>query len=1283
MECIQERAFYYWRHGLYGHVQSICTDRPNDKPSNLFLTMLISLSKCKLGEIDEAMENLSRMKNRKDLSLVYDVCTYCINLFNKEKKINQNDLNQLLETNKLQKTNSLALYYATEVAWLFNIPELYESYLEFIKKSGPMSDLMQTLYAWILTTNGKYNEALETLDQSTDEYIRRFDLMALYAKIICHANSHQFSESIQIISRILSKFNFPELNIEKCRMYMAMDKWNFSNTIIDDTKNLFFSTFELNYYEVLEGLYNRQDTQEIISCLDNFFNDCTTYEKTNWPLLLKISFSLFTICGQNLPIIDKILKIVMLACDSSSNNPDCANILGFLHLSTHNYVAALNTNQTNFFSQNQNINLTTFPMEFQIRLLIDTGRYLEAQDMLDLYKLVDEHNMIYYVLQSKLLRKMKSTNESVLLPLFESLKTHFDNYRNNQLPFGEENALETQYERVSERLILLRMDSILEALEELVIQNLSVIYSTQKVFGKDLISILEPIQKVSLNFNPISFYLVALYDIVGKPDEAINNLHKILLSPSVYKLPECLTIAGKVFYEKNDVELAIECINGASNEDPTLLESIDFLILKSKVTSTIKESIPKIIRLFEKNKTNNLNPSKLPFLTYLNFIDLCFSVGEYQTAANFIHTATQSITHNTEKFMLLLRQVKSFAYRHQEEKSLMTIDKLQKHKKFESELVLAKADFYLEFLKDENQYISILQNYSNEAKSAQSFIFLGDGLCKKKNFNSAIAAYQKALKKSSKDTEIIKKLILCCVSAHRFNDAVEYFSSYSTILKSEYLFGTHFIKLMNEMKRYDEALQCISKVSKSIYSFISLTQIEYDILTGEIKAQMSNFKESTESFNQAVDAYTKLLEESKENPYSIHAKKQVSLIIYNIGMNFLNQNDRQKALEKFHLAIELNPLNASAVIALFNLYRGRSEIEKCQKICVDYLEIDPTNETIALLYTSSQTSGLSKSIPFLQNVLNAHPYYFRTLVRLVEICARCGKLPIAYSYIKKAKCNESGYFFVEGLYAQYIGNNNKANQLYKKASLSKRWEIQAKIALFSLLVNPDKKFVIFEDQPLSSESDLKEAEELLKAIHTDDATTKLLYCDLLLSYNTKETISEAFTIFTDLSNKVPGLIAAFLGQARCLTKQGDYDRANDILTSILSGNTFHENFSYFEESYLIRAYIISLKTNFTSAQHFVYLTIGLDRCCKKAWEMCAEINLKRKMYAEAATAFKYCWQLCDQQDLEAGYNYAYCSMKAKDYDTALIICREILNCHPSYKDLKEKIMIPSFLKIKS
>ena len=76
MECIHERAFYYWRHGLYGHAQSICTNALKDKPSNLFLTMYISLSKAKLGDIDEAIENLSRMKNRKDLSIVYDVCMY-------------------------------------------------------------------------------------------------------------------------------------------------------------------------------------------------------------------------------------------------------------------------------------------------------------------------------------------------------------------------------------------------------------------------------------------------------------------------------------------------------------------------------------------------------------------------------------------------------------------------------------------------------------------------------------------------------------------------------------------------------------------------------------------------------------------------------------------------------------------------------------------------------------------------------------------------------------------------------------------------------------------------------------------------------------------------------------------------------------------------------------------------------------------------------------------------------------------------------------------------------
>lgn len=1281
MECIHERAFYYWRHGLYGHAQSICIDALKNKPSNLFLTMFISLSKAKLGDINDAIENLSKMKNRKDLSIVYDVCMYCIKISNKEIKTDPNDINHLIEPKNLKSVNSLAILYATEVAWLFNLPEIYEPFIEFNKKSEEENNNMKTLNAWILITNGKFEEAMNILDQPTDEYIKRFDLMALYAKIICHSYLHQFSESGQIISRVLSKFDFPELNIEKCRIYMAMDKWNFTRNIIADRKSLFFSTFESNYFEVIEGLYNCHDIFEVSSALDQLITDINKYEKANWPLLLKISFSLLTICSQNLTIIDKILKIVMIACETSLNNPDCTNVLGFLHLSANNYVGAININQTIIYSQNQNINLTPFPMEFQIRLLIETGRYSEAQDMLDMYNLVDSHNIIFYVLQSKLLRIMKSNNESILFPLLDSLKLHINNFKNDQLPFGEENYLEVQYERISNYFIKFRIDVILEAFEELTIKNFSLVYSLQKVFCKDLISLIEPIQKVSPNYYPFCFYLAIAYEAAGRLDDAINYFHKILLSPTIYRLPICLMVAARIFFEKNDTDLAIRCINGSLNEDSSLSQSIEFLILKAKITSKIKDSIPIIIQLFEKNS----NSSKIPFQTYLNFIDLCLLVDDHQTAMKFIRLALQLISHNFEKFQLILRQVKLYALRHDEAKALASIEKLKNHKKYESDLVLAKAEIYYDYIKDNNKYIYVLQSYANEVKTSTSLMFLGDGLCKVKNYSLALDSYKKSLRKSENNTEVIKKLIMCLLSAHRFNDAIGYFSNYSLLLRNEYLFCIRFIKLMIEMKRYEEALQCLNKVKKILYSFISLTQIEYLVLTGEIQAQLGNYKESSESFNQAVDSYSQLLNNAKDNsnPYKLYIEQQKSEIIYQIGVNFLNQNDRQKALEKFNHALELNPRNSPAVIALFNLYKGRSEIEKCQKICIEYLSVDPTNETIALLFTSSQTTELHKSIPYLQKVLDAHPYYYRSLVRLVEICARCGRLQIAYEYLKKAKCNESGYFFVRGLYAQYIGNNKKASSLYRKATSSKKWEIPAKVALFSLLVNPGRKFVIFEDQALSSENDLKEAEILLKTIHTDEATIKLLYCDLLLSNNTKETISEAYSIYSDLSNRIPGLISAFLGQARCLTKQGDFDKANDIITTILSGNSFHENFSYFEESYLIRAYIISLKTNFSSAQNYIYLAIGLNRCCKKAWEMCAEINLKRKMYQEAANAFKFCWELCDKKDLEIGYNYAFCSMKSKDYVTALITCREVLNDHPEYKDLKEKVMVPSYLNIKS
>ena len=47
MNCWQERFFYYWRHGLYGHCVSLCNTLAEENKNDLFLPLWATLAKVK------------------------------------------------------------------------------------------------------------------------------------------------------------------------------------------------------------------------------------------------------------------------------------------------------------------------------------------------------------------------------------------------------------------------------------------------------------------------------------------------------------------------------------------------------------------------------------------------------------------------------------------------------------------------------------------------------------------------------------------------------------------------------------------------------------------------------------------------------------------------------------------------------------------------------------------------------------------------------------------------------------------------------------------------------------------------------------------------------------------------------------------------------------------------------------------------------------------------------------------------------------------------------------
>lgn len=1357
MDCYQERAFYYWRHGLYGHVDEVCKIGLSNKNSNLFLTMYSALAKGMIQQTEEALETLSKLSGRKDLILLYNSALYCIH--SKAQNPNTQLISQfkkIIDEYSIN-LNPLATYYSAQIFWLFGHKDICQ---EFITKSKQIetsvdqngksyypsqaSISMTSLQGWIYLTENRVSQALSLFNQILENKNNSYDIFSLCGKAACLVRMRQFSESIQIYARILSKYDFPELQIEKCRVYIYMQRWELV-ALLQEAKSSLFSSFEANIMIIFNSILMSKSEQVIAALLDELISDCMKYEKQNWFYQMILSFAFGTMCNQSLSIIDRIMRLATAAAETSGNDPVCCSALGFVQLLAHNYVAALST------VPKTTMNNHTDPLgiEFQIRLLIDTGRYSEALDMLDLYELVGSQTVIYQTLRSKLYRKMNfksntltvansNLNErSIFNDLLKSFENHMKRFYHDDLPYSNHIPLELKFEKYIDFFILYRVDAIIDALDEMVTYNTllsSDIYGTPaKELGDRLINILSPTLKAMPFFMPFNFFFALLLKKCGKLEDSMYLFEKILSSPNIYRLSQCLVHMAEVsFIQKEEVDFAASCIEEASVEDPTLMTSLDFIILKSRITSNVKDSIRYILKLFDKNSHSSyeyyesidvnsfVESDTQPFINYIKFIDFCLSADEYKISSELIKVAAKKALQSSDKAMVILRRAKVLAYYKDYEKAFAMLEKLKNHNKYSSKAIEVEAEIYLKFMDDQSKYLSVLYNYSSTSPSIESFSLLGRALRKVKKFNEAIDAYKKGLElyPKSPDEDMLRELIMTYVSANYFNEAVNFFISHVYIMRSSCIFSYDFIKLMIEIKRYQEAMHCISRViqvhsSKNHLSHAGLLELQGIVESRYLKAHSNgdkkevsmkdydgiqvnvSYSSSNENLKNSLAIYEGLLNEvSTINSFTLQMKSKMSNIVYEIGQNYLNLQERERAIDSFFKALEYYPKNTLAVISLFELFKGRYDIERCRKVCLDYLELDPQNETITLLLTSSQTENMHLSIPYLQNVLDVHPTYFRCLVRLVEICARSGKLNVAANYIKKAKCNDPGFYFVKGLYFSYVNNTEKAMKFFKMAKNSNKWEISAKIQIFTLLTNPERKYLWFEEEPFSSEEKLKEAEEIFNSLlasyeNTKSNNSSLNYSDiqilkgeLLCARNTENSIHEATDVYQALIKENPSFIGGCVGLARCLTKTGEFERAIGLLKFVLTGKPFQENFSYFEETYLMLAFIVEKETNFNSAQHYIYLALELNMSCKKGWEMSAKVQLKRKMYLEASSAFKYCWELCDHSDPEIGYNYAYCCMKAKKYDIALIVSREVMNLYPDYKDLREKVVKPSFQNIK-
>ncbi|OHT15210.1 hypothetical protein TRFO_42667 [Tritrichomonas foetus] len=1333
--CFHERILYYWRHGLYGHTISFCRKLLEARNSDLFINMWLALALSIENDTDSAIEELQRMSCRGDLALLFNVCLFFIhkNAIEPNTEIIEEIRRRIREL--APESNNFCLHSAAYISWAFGKYDLAEKFLGLVKDK----EITYSLYGWISLSKKEYKNSYDYFDKVLSNHLKSTDLLSLYGKAILLANMSDFSNSIQIFAKILSHYDFPEIHFEKARIYIAMNRWPLATETVRSELNGLVSPLECHLVELFNALLTDSDIIQAEQFMKLLLEDIDQYEMKNWKLALEIGKSIISLCHQTNELIELVIKIMENASQITSK---VLPFLSYCHYMKRDYLSAndildvmsgnltnpnlnqstnlnssinspdQNSNQnenknsnndknfdekeTDKKEENENSNTNQrsteqtftpvpddiYSLDVRLSTLFETNRIAEIADKLDFYKDAVKEIIQFKTIDVRFYRLQTGCTGKNVFELCELILNHIDIVKSKYIrPTPKGNIqfinqfcskefihetfkndfapMETMYERFLSFFSEFRLDSIVTALDEIILQNKSLVYSPDGLFGEKVGEIFKTLFRFTGNAAPLKLQYAVYLNMNQKYLESMNVIQSYLIQRWPFRLPISFLTAAMNEAALGNIESTRLYLDSVINISPIFHTLLDFILLKCKIERNL---------MYLPDSCENL-----PILSLLKILDLIIEIGDYDKSQPYFITAAALATYPKEKAHLILRQAKLLASKKQYQKAFDLLNKLSHHQKYLNEAVSTEAYIYLHFLGDADNYMLKYEQLCEYSPSAEHFLMAGDAFAAICEFEYAANFYQEAYQLEN-DTSTLQKMVSSLIKSHQFNCAI---SKYKMIGCTP-LF---LIQTLYKLKQLQKAKQYLEHSIQLIRTTQQLTIAPYIELRGDVHSDLEENSEAIEDYKVALSIYTDICDQAFPNVFIDDIKKRASIIAKKIGDL---TPMREKVLDDYYLSLKFDNTNVEAFVSIFNFYKMRNDLAACHKLCIDFLANFSSSETVALLLTTIETHDFTKSINSLENVLDAHPRFHRALVRLIEICARAGKLQVAKNRLNKYIDDYSpGIYFCRGLLMLYFGNISESLKHFTIASKSRQWGFSAKLCMFNLLVNPERKYIWCEKEPLTSEENLQKASDLLGTMQLDEIENLLLTAELFSAHNTESAVTRALELFNQVIDIQQHNIPALVGIARCSIRLGDKKQANIYIDKVLLFKPFHETFAYFEECYLMRASIISGEKDFRASQHFIFLAIDLNLSSKKGWEKSGVVYKQNKMFSEAAIAYSRCWDLGDRKDPEIGYNYAYCSLKANRPDEALVICRKLLDDNPGKTDLLESIMIPAFKKLKS
>ena len=279
-DCFHQRVFYYWRHGLIGHVILMCENATYSRNNDLFVHIWHALALGFSNQTAESLEELSYMTGRNDLSTTYLACQYIV-----QRHVSQNDSPQLLQLHdeileKIPKCNAFSASTSILVAIMFNNISFAK---ELFNLSEQHSEVL-SMGGWIELIEGNLDLSNEYFDKALQDSYHSLDIYSLYGKALYYTQIKELDEALSYYSTILAHYDFPEIYFEKSRTYFYHHIFDNIDEIPNDAIYKLISPIELYIFRALTCLIHKSNLKLAADCLLRLTSELDQYEPMNYDL---------------------------------------------------------------------------------------------------------------------------------------------------------------------------------------------------------------------------------------------------------------------------------------------------------------------------------------------------------------------------------------------------------------------------------------------------------------------------------------------------------------------------------------------------------------------------------------------------------------------------------------------------------------------------------------------------------------------------------------------------------------------------------------------------------------------------------------------------------------------------------------------------------------------------------------------------------------------------------------------------------------------------------------